>query len=298
MGYATAPSATGGIAHSAFAKSAHNPILRETDAVLSPGGGSVTVGPDGGSCIVYHGRACDYTQPRTLQIDPLFWSGSSIVTPGPSTGPQTVPSEDTIPVAAAMFGFRVGGHEIGHLHGDHAAHFDFRRCRCRASANRVCVGPHPVNPHSTRRCAAAGRSRTRRRDVNDVIELMRLNPAALVAFADVTRPAFELGVGRNLKVRRTIRVIVRATARGPLVHSLVQDFDPGREEGLRAEGHQGELHHPRRSEDAHAQDPAAGSAGGEARRCAATSGSGRGSPSGPATRPAIPPSTRTVRLTR
>lgn len=95
MGYATATSATGGTAFSAFTKSALNPILRETAAVLSPGGGSVTIGPDGGSWLVYHGRASAYSEPRTLRIDPLFWSGSSVVTPGPTTGPQTVPSEDT-----------------------------------------------------------------------------------------------------------------------------------------------------------------------------------------------------------
>lgn len=95
MGYAMASSPTGGTAYSAFAKSALNPVLRETTDVLSPGGGSVTIGPDGGSWLVYHGRAGDYTQPRTLRIDPLFWSGSSVFTPGPTTGPQTFPAEDT-----------------------------------------------------------------------------------------------------------------------------------------------------------------------------------------------------------
>ena len=90
MGYATASTPTGGSAYSAFAKSPLNPILRETSAVLSPGGGSVTLGPDGNSWLVYHGRAGDYTQPRTLRIDPLSWSGSSVSTPGPTTGPQTV----------------------------------------------------------------------------------------------------------------------------------------------------------------------------------------------------------------
>jgi hypothetical protein len=102
MGYATASSPTGDPGYPAFAKSALNPILSETAEVLSPGGGSVTTGPDGGSWLVYHGRAGDYGQPRTLRIDPLFWSGSSVVTPGPTTGPQTssqpvpqpVPPED------------------------------------------------------------------------------------------------------------------------------------------------------------------------------------------------------------
>jgi len=95
MGYATASTPTGGTAYSAFTKSPLNPVLRETTAVLSPGGGSVTTGPGGGSWLVYHGRAGDYTQPRTMRIDPLFWSGSSVSTPGPTTGPQSFPATDT-----------------------------------------------------------------------------------------------------------------------------------------------------------------------------------------------------------
>jgi beta-xylosidase len=95
MGYATANTPTGGTAYSAFAKSPLNPVLRETTAVLSPGGGSVTMGPDGGSWLVYHGRAGDYTQPRAMRIDPLYWSGSSVSTPGPTTGPQSFPAPDT-----------------------------------------------------------------------------------------------------------------------------------------------------------------------------------------------------------
>jgi hypothetical protein len=94
MGYATASSPTG---DSGFTKSPLNPILSETDAVLSPGGGSVTIGPDGGSWLLYHGRAGDYTRPRTLRLDPLFWSESSVFTPGPTTGPQTFQPEDTAP---------------------------------------------------------------------------------------------------------------------------------------------------------------------------------------------------------
>jgi Glycosyl hydrolases family 43 len=95
MGYATASSPTGEPAYPAFAKSPLNPILSETAAVLSPGGGSVTIGPDGGSWLVYHGRAGDYSQPRTLRIDPLVWSDTSVSTPGPTTGRQTFSRLDT-----------------------------------------------------------------------------------------------------------------------------------------------------------------------------------------------------------
>ena len=78
MGYATSASPTEG-----FAKSSLNPILAETDDVLSPGGGSVTIGPGGESWLVYHGRAGAYTAPRTMRIDPVYWSGTSVFTPGP-----------------------------------------------------------------------------------------------------------------------------------------------------------------------------------------------------------------------
>jgi hypothetical protein len=70
------------------------------------------------------------------------------------------------------FGFRVGGHEVGHLHGDRVAHFGFPRdvgARLREEGR---VGPHPVNPHSTK---MASRALETDDDVADVIALMRLN---------------------------------------------------------------------------------------------------------------------------
>jgi Family of unknown function (DUF5519) len=70
------------------------------------------------------------------------------------------------------FGFRVGGHEIGHLHGDRAAHFGFPRDLGAELRDQGRVGPHPVNPHSTKMAARAIEDEA---DVRDVIELMRLN---------------------------------------------------------------------------------------------------------------------------
>jgi Family of unknown function (DUF5519) len=70
------------------------------------------------------------------------------------------------------FGFRVAGHEIGHLHGDRVAHFGFPRelgARLRAEGR---VGPHPVNPHSTKMAARALETDG---DIEDAIALMRLN---------------------------------------------------------------------------------------------------------------------------
>ena len=90
MGYATASSPMGADTFPAFAKSPLNPVLTEAAGVLSPGGGSMVEGPQGGSWLIYHGRAGDYTQPQTLRIDPVWFdtNGSAAVS-GPTDGPQT-----------------------------------------------------------------------------------------------------------------------------------------------------------------------------------------------------------------
>jgi pyridoxamine 5'-phosphate oxidase family protein len=68
--------------------------------------------------------------------------------------------------------FSVDGTEIGHLHGDHAAHFGFPRDIGAALRESGRVGPHPVNPHSTKMAARGIESDD---DVQDVIALMREN---------------------------------------------------------------------------------------------------------------------------
>ena len=70
------------------------------------------------------------------------------------------------------FAFKVNGAEIGHLHGDHAAHFGFPRDVGAELREQGRVGPHPVNPHSTK---MAARRIEDEEDVRDVIALMRLN---------------------------------------------------------------------------------------------------------------------------
>ena len=80
--------------------------------------------------------------------------------------------------ARGEFGFSVGRHQIGHLHGDRAAHFGFPRDVGAELREQGRVGPHPVNPHSTK--MAARRIETDA-DVRDVIELMRLNYDRVVA---------------------------------------------------------------------------------------------------------------------
>src|SRR5919107_6241753 len=74
--------------------------------------------------------------------------------------------------------FKVAGREIGHLHGSRVAHFGFPREVGAELREQGRVGPHPVNPHSTKMAARAIESDA---DVRDVIELMRLNYDRVVA---------------------------------------------------------------------------------------------------------------------
>jgi len=70
------------------------------------------------------------------------------------------------------FAFKVDGREIGHLHGDHAAHFGFPKSVWRERRERGRVEPHPVFPNAE---GPAARRIEDDGDVRDVIELLRLN---------------------------------------------------------------------------------------------------------------------------
>jgi Luciferase len=70
------------------------------------------------------------------------------------------------------WGFRVGTHEVGHLHGDHAAHFSFGKEIGASLREQGRVVDHPVFPGKN---AMAARGIENEDDVRDVIDLMRLN---------------------------------------------------------------------------------------------------------------------------
>jgi hypothetical protein len=70
------------------------------------------------------------------------------------------------------FAFKVDRREIGHLHGDHAAHFSFPKAVWSDLMEQGRIVPHPVFPD---RQGPAARRITNDADVRDVIELMRLN---------------------------------------------------------------------------------------------------------------------------
>jgi Family of unknown function (DUF5519) len=78
--------------------------------------------------------------------------------------------------------FRVGPREIGHLHGDHAAHFVFPRELWLELEEQSRITFHPVFP---KRQGPAARTIRDDVDVEDVIALLRLNyerrPAGIAA---------------------------------------------------------------------------------------------------------------------
>ena len=70
------------------------------------------------------------------------------------------------------FAFRVGRHEIGHLHGDHAAHFSFPKRVWAELFEQRRIVHHPVFPG---RQGPAARRIEEEADVRDVVELLRMN---------------------------------------------------------------------------------------------------------------------------
>jgi hypothetical protein len=75
------------------------------------------------------------------------------------------------------WGFRLGKREIGHLHGDHAAHFFFPKELWASLHDAGRIVPHPVFPDRKGPAARAIRSED---DIRDVIDLLRLNYDAAV----------------------------------------------------------------------------------------------------------------------
>ena len=74
--------------------------------------------------------------------------------------------------------FKLGRREIGHLHGDRAAHFGFPKKVWAELKEQGRIVPHPVFPHSQ---GLAARRIENEADVHDVIALFRLNYDRAVA---------------------------------------------------------------------------------------------------------------------
>jgi hypothetical protein len=88
------------------------------------------------------------------------------------------PGIEAGPGKRGEFAFTVGGREIGHLHGDRAAHFSFPKPVWRELSEQGRIVDHPVFPGRQGPAARAIRSEA---DIADVIELLRLNYDRVVA---------------------------------------------------------------------------------------------------------------------
>jgi Family of unknown function (DUF5519) len=82
------------------------------------------------------------------------------------------PGVEAGPGRRGEFAFKVGRREIGHLHGDRAAHFSFPKQVWADLFEQGRVVHHPVFPGKV---GPAARRIEGAEDVRDVIELMRLN---------------------------------------------------------------------------------------------------------------------------
>ena len=87
------------------------------------------------------------------------------------------PGVEAGPGRRGEFAFRVGRREIGHLHGDRAAHFSFPKSVWTELFEQGRVVHHPVFPD---REGPAARGIRDDDDVRDVIELLRLNYGRVV----------------------------------------------------------------------------------------------------------------------
>jgi Family of unknown function (DUF5519) len=74
--------------------------------------------------------------------------------------------------------FKLGKREIGHLHGDRAAHFGFPKKVWAELREQGRIVPHPVFPDSR---GLAARRIEKEADIRDVIALLRLNYDRAVA---------------------------------------------------------------------------------------------------------------------
>jgi hypothetical protein len=88
------------------------------------------------------------------------------------------PGVEAGPGRRGEFAFRVGRREIGHLHGDRAAHFSFPKQVWAELLEQGRVVHHPVFPGKQ---GPAARRIEDDADVRDVVRLMRLNYDRAVA---------------------------------------------------------------------------------------------------------------------
>jgi hypothetical protein len=88
------------------------------------------------------------------------------------------PGVEAGPGERGEFAFKLGRRELGHLHGDHVAHFGFPKPVWAGLYEQGRIDYHPVFPGKP---GFAARRIQDQNDVRDVIALLRLNYDRLVA---------------------------------------------------------------------------------------------------------------------
>ncbi len=88
------------------------------------------------------------------------------------------PGVEAGPGRRGEFAFRVGRRSLGHLHGDHAAHFSFPKQVWLGLREERRIVDHPVFPGRVGPAACRIEDEA---DVRDVIALMRVNYDRVVA---------------------------------------------------------------------------------------------------------------------
>ena len=83
-----------------------------------------------------------------------------------------------VPGERGELAFKLGRREIGHLHGDRAAHFSFPKKLWAELREQGRIVPHPIFPDSQGPAARPIRNES---DVREVIALLRLNYDRAVA---------------------------------------------------------------------------------------------------------------------
>ncbi|MGH3070756.1 MAG: luciferase family protein [Gaiellaceae bacterium] len=105
--------------------------------------------------------------------------GTTATTSGRVTAEVTSwPGVEAGPGQRGEFAFRLGGRELGHLHGDHVAHFGFPKQVWQELFEQGRIDYHPLFPG---RSGFGARRIETEDDVRDVIELLRLNYDRVVA---------------------------------------------------------------------------------------------------------------------
>jgi hypothetical protein len=114
-------------------------------------------------------RASDHARPMTVSLSP-----GRQITDEVSSWPGVTAGEGR----RGEFSFKVGKREIGHLHGDHAAHFGFPKEVWRTLHAQGRIVHHPVFPDQE---GWAARRIAGEDDVRDVIALLRMNYDRVIA---------------------------------------------------------------------------------------------------------------------